>query len=107
MTKPRGEAAGAGADDLPDSRRGAPCPRGSHPRRAGLSAPPASPPRPPELRAPSRHPAAAPRGFGIEIGSVDKQDGLRPMWRDLLTNHAALVAGFRPGASLPPTRNGG
>ena len=33
--------------------------------------------------------------FGIEIGSVDKQDALRPLWREYLTNHAALVAGLQ------------
>ncbi len=42
--------------------------------------------------------------FGIEIGSVDKQDGLRPMWRDLLTNHAALVAGLQARRVLAPDK---
>lgn len=34
--------------------------------------------------------------YGIEIGVVDKRDGLRPLWREYLTNHAALVAGLQP-----------
>jgi SPOR domain len=42
--------------------------------------------------------------FGIEIGSVDKQDGLRPLWRDLLTNHAALVAGLQAKRVLAPDK---
>lgn len=33
--------------------------------------------------------------FGIELGTVDKQDAIRTMWRDLQTNHAALVAGLQ------------
>jgi hypothetical protein len=42
--------------------------------------------------------------FGIEIGSVDKQDALRPMWRDLLGNHAALVAGLQARRVLAPDK---
>lgn len=34
--------------------------------------------------------------YGIEIGVVEKRDGLRPLWREYLTNHAALVAGLQP-----------
>jgi outer membrane biosynthesis protein TonB len=40
--------------------------------------------------------------FGIEIGSVDKQEGIRAMWRDLLTNHAALVAGLEARRVMAP-----
>ncbi|MEG6509476.1 SPOR domain-containing protein [Methyloligella sp. 2.7D] len=32
--------------------------------------------------------------FGIELGAVDSASGLQPMWRNLLTKHAALVAGL-------------
>ena len=42
--------------------------------------------------------------FGIEIGSVEKQDKVRPMWRDLLTNHAALVAGLQPRRIIAPDK---
>jgi len=44
-------------------------------------------------------PASIPPGttrFGIEIGSVGKQEEIKPLWRGLLTNHAALVAGLQP-----------
>ena len=59
---------------------------------------------------PSRLPPAANDGstrYGIEIGTVAKQDGLRPVWKELLTNHAALVAGLQPSACSRLTRNGG
>jgi hypothetical protein len=42
--------------------------------------------------------------YGIEIGSVEKQDGLRPLWREFLTNHAALVAGLQPRRVLAPDK---
>jgi hypothetical protein len=42
--------------------------------------------------------------FGIEIGSVAKQDGLRPLWREFLTDHAALVAGLQPRRVLAPDK---
>jgi hypothetical protein len=42
--------------------------------------------------------------FGIEIGSVDKQDALRPLWKDLLSNHAALVAGLQAKRVLAPDK---
>jgi hypothetical protein len=42
--------------------------------------------------------------FGIEIGSVEKQDGIRAMWRDLLTNHAALVAGLEARRVMAPDK---
>jgi hypothetical protein len=42
--------------------------------------------------------------YGIEIGVVAKQDGLRPLWRDYLTNHAALVAGLQPRRVLAPDK---
>jgi len=34
--------------------------------------------------------------YGIEIGSVASRDELRPLWREYLTKHAALVAGLQP-----------
>jgi SPOR domain len=42
--------------------------------------------------------------FGIEIGSVGKQDDVRPMWRNLLTNHAALVAGLQARRVMAPDK---
>lgn len=42
--------------------------------------------------------------YGIEIGSVAKQDALRPLWREYLTNHAALVAGLQPRRVLAPDK---
>lgn len=68
---------------------------------------PASTPSPapdtPSLGTPLPIPPGTTR-FGIEIGSVDKQDGLRPLWRDLLTNHAALVAGLQAKRVLAPDK---
>ena len=42
--------------------------------------------------------------YGIEIGIVVKQEGLRPLWREYLTNHAALVAGLQPRRVLAPDK---
>jgi hypothetical protein len=42
--------------------------------------------------------------FGIEIGSVGKQDDIRPMWKNLLTNHAALVAGLQARRVMAPDK---
>jgi len=40
--------------------------------------------------------------FGIEIGTVESRDKLRPLWRNLLTNHAALVAGLEARRVMAP-----
>jgi len=42
--------------------------------------------------------------FGIEIGGAEKQDGLRPLWKDLISNHAALVAGLQAKRVLAPDK---
>jgi SPOR domain len=42
--------------------------------------------------------------FGIEIGSVGKQDDVRPVWKNLLTNHAALVAGLQARRVMAPDK---
>lgn len=42
--------------------------------------------------------------YGIEIGIVDKRDELRPLWREYLTKHAALVAGLQPRRVLAPDK---
>lgn len=40
--------------------------------------------------------------FGIEIGSVENRGQLRPLWRKMLTNHAALVAGLEARRVMAP-----
>ncbi|MGB3022104.1 MAG: SPOR domain-containing protein [Methyloceanibacter sp.] len=55
------------------------------------------------LAPPSSIPPGTTR-FGIEIGAVDKQDAIRAMWRDLLTNHAALVAGLQARRVIAPDK---
>ena len=84
--------------------------------------PPAAPPEPPaplveseiveeevEIAAydPVTLPPSANDGstrYGIEIGSVAKRDDLRPLWREYLTKHAALVAGLQPRRVLAPDK---
>lgn len=71
---------------------------------------PQDPPAPVESAAldPIALPPAANDGstrFGIEIGTVAKEDGLRPLWREFLTNHAALVAGLQPRRVLAPDKS--
>ncbi|WP_083239537.1 SPOR domain-containing protein [Methyloceanibacter superfactus] len=67
-------------------------------------------PRPRTSRSPLRSvtlPPAANDGstrYGIEIGTVGKRDELRPLWREFLTNHAALVAGLQPRRILAPDK---
>ena len=72
---------------------------------------PAAAPTPPTTETaaldPIELPPAANDGstrYGIEIGAVAKQDGLRPLWREYLTNHAALVAGLQPRRVLAPDK---
>ena len=60
---------------------------------ANLTPPPAAPSIPPGTTR-----------FGIEIGSVGKQYDVRPMWRNLLTNHAALVAGLQARRVMAPDK---
>ena len=76
---------------------------------ANPSAPEPSTPAPTESAAldPVALPPAANDGstrYGIEIGVVVKQDGLRPLWREFLTKHAALVAGLQPRRVLAPDK---
>jgi hypothetical protein len=42
--------------------------------------------------------------YGIEIGTVANRDDLRPLWREYLTKHAALVAGLQPRRVLAPDK---
>ncbi len=67
------------------------------------STPPADSTDSANLGAPPPIPPGTTR-FGIEIGSVEKQDKVRPMWRDLLTNHAALVAGLQARRIIAPDK---
>lgn len=93
---------------------------GSPPADASGAAPPeeAAPPpepaaasTPPETETAALDPITLPPAandgstrYGIEIGVVAKQDGLRPLWREYLTNHAALVAGLQPRRVLAPDK---
>jgi SPOR domain len=61
-------------------------------------APPASPPEPALQLPPGTN------RFGIEIGSVSDESALKPMWRDLLQNHAALVAGLEARRVMAPDK---
>jgi hypothetical protein len=72
---------------------------------------PAAASTPPETETAALDPIALPPAandgstrYGIEIGVVAKQDGLRPLWREFLTNHAALVAGLQPRRVLAPDK---
>jgi hypothetical protein len=93
---------------------------GSPPADASGAAPPqdAAPPQepaaastPPETETAALDPITLPPAandgstrYGIEIGVVAKQDGLRPLWREYLTNHGALVAGLQPRRVLAPDK---
>ena len=88
---------------LPNRRRCPRLPPRSHPHRRRR--------RPRRPKAPHLDPVALPPAandgstrYGIEIGVVAKQDGLRPLWREYLTNHAALVAGLQPRRVLAPDK---
>jgi hypothetical protein len=70
---------------------------------------PASPTKEVDIAAydPVELPPAANDGstrYGIEIGTVAKRDQLRPLWREFLTKHAALVAGLQPRCVLAPDK---
>jgi hypothetical protein len=78
---------------------------------AEISETPETPAAPPATESAALDPTALPPAandgstrYGIEIGSVAKQDGLRPLWREFLTNHAALVAGLQPRRVLAPDK---
>jgi hypothetical protein len=42
--------------------------------------------------------------FGIELGTVNKRADLRTLWRKMLTDHAALVAGLQARRVLAPDK---
>jgi hypothetical protein len=71
----------------------------------------AAPPEPAATETAALDPIALPPAandgstrYGIEIGIVDNRDKLRPLWREFLTNHAALVAGLQPRRVLAPDK---
>jgi hypothetical protein len=75
------------------------------------SAPPPGPVEQPSMESAALDPIALPPAandgstrYGIEIGTAAKQDALRPLWREFLTNHAALVAGLQPRRVLAPDK---
>jgi SPOR domain len=76
-----------------------------------VQTPAPSPPAPAATESAALDPVALPPAandgstrYGIEIGIVAKQDGLRPLWREFLTNHAALVAGLQPRRVFAPDK---
>ena len=42
--------------------------------------------------------------FGIHIGTGENQEDLRPLWRDMLKRHAALIAGLHARRMLAPDK---
>ncbi|HET9936108.1 MAG TPA: SPOR domain-containing protein [Methyloceanibacter sp.] len=81
------------------------------PEEAASPQEPAAASTPPETETAALDPITLPPAandgstrYGIEIGVVAKQDGLRPLWREYLTNHAALVAGLQPRRVLAPDK---
>ena len=80
-----GDAAGPATADDPDAK-----PESGSTETAALTPPSSIPP--------------GTTRFGIEIGSVGKQEEIKPLWRGLLTNHAALVAGLQPRRVMAPDK---
>jgi hypothetical protein len=106
------EPAAAPADTPPageDPASAAEAPASSEPEQPAAEAPSAPNEAPIESAAldPVALPPTANDGttrYGIELGVVAKQDGLRPLWREFLTNHPALVAGLQPRRVLAPDK---
>ena len=91
--KPAETSGDQDASDTPPSPVTADEPPSKSTETANLTPPPALPSIPPGTTR-----------FGIEIGSVGKQDDVRPMWKNLLTNHAALVAGLQARRVMAPDK---
>ena len=89
-TSPNGESSETPTKPVTPDEPGSESPAGST-ETANLTPPPSSIP-PGTTR------------FGIEIGSVGKQDEIRPLWRNLLSNHAALVAGLQARRVMAPDK---
>ena len=91
--KPAETSGDQDASDTPPSPVTADEPPSESTETANLTPPPALPSIPPGTTR-----------FGIEIGSVGKQDDVRPMWKNLLSNHAALVAGLQARRVMAPDK---
>jgi hypothetical protein len=98
-------------DTAAEAKPEAPAPSGEQPGDASPGPATADEPEDAAEPAPTETaaltPANIPPGttrFGIEIGSVDKQDEVKPLWRGLLSNHAALVAGLQPRRVMAPDK---
>jgi hypothetical protein len=91
--KPAETSSDQGASDTPPSPVTADEPPSESTETANLTPPAAMPSIPPGTTR-----------FGIEIGSVGKQDDVRPMWKNLLSNHAALVAGLQARRVMAPDK---
>lgn len=103
--KPQEKPAQVAAISPPESKPGAkaeaPAPS---PAPAENAAAPATPPAETANLEPAIPIPPGTTRFGIEIGSVDKQEGLRSLWKELLNNHAALVAGLQARRVLAPDK---
>jgi hypothetical protein len=91
--KPAQTSSDQDASETPPSPVTADEPPSESTETANLTPPPALPSIPPGTTR-----------FGIEIGSVGKQDDVRPMWKNLLSNHAALVAGLQARRVMAPDK---
>ncbi len=85
--------------------------QGAPEQTQSAAADPAAPPTPAATETAALDPIALPPAandgstrYGIEIGIVANRDKLRPLWREFLTNHAALVAGLQPRRVLAPNK---
>jgi len=94
-----------------ESAEESPSPASSSPTSTPTPAPDSDQAQPPAADTAALDPIALPPAandgstrYGIEIGSVAKQDALRPLWREFLTRHAALVAGLQPRRVLAPDK---
>src|SRR5262245_39361755 len=92
--------------EAPDDARPVPKPADTPPGPVTADEPPSESTETADLTPPPAPPSIPPgtTRFGIEIGSVGKQDDVRPMWKSLLTNHAALVAGLQARRVMAPDK---
>jgi hypothetical protein len=115
LEPPAEEEEAPSADMSPPSPSEAATEEAAEPDEMPATAPASSPstpePPPPATESAALDPIALPPAandgstrYGIEIGAVSKQDALRPLWREFLTNHAALVAGLQPRRVLAPDK---
>jgi SPOR domain len=111
QTQPAAPAVPQQAPVVPQQAQpAAPAPPAAGPAAAENPQPP-PPQAPPATETAALDPIALPPAandgstrYGIEIGIVENRDKLRPLWREFLTNHAALVAGLQPRRVLAPDK---